>query len=220
MTTNDLTQPWVVGITGASGTIYARRLLLALLEIQPQCAIELVVSDAALRVLREEEEISTAVNSTTVERLLGRSAPNIRLHNNRDIGASIASGSYPVAGMVIAPCSMTTLAAVATGYSQTLIHRAADVTLKEGRRLVIVPRETPLSAIHLENMLTLARNGARIVPAMPGFYHRPREIIDLVDMLVMKILDQMGIRADLVQRWKTGSGATSWPLTTISGRTA
>jgi 4-hydroxy-3-polyprenylbenzoate decarboxylase len=144
-----------------------------------------------------------------MRKLCGRDADNVYFYNPRDIGAKIASGSALFDGMVIVPCTMGTLGAIAHGICDNLIHRAADVTLKEGRKLVIVPRETPLSAIHLENMLSLTRVGARIVPAMPGFYHQPAQISDLVDMMVMKIFDQMGIRTDLVQRWKEHEKPTS-----------
>ena len=207
----------VLAITGASGTVYARRLLSVLLESQPTLTIDLIVSESALRVLREEEGIKTSIQKVSVSELIGTETTRVAVHSNRDIGASIASGSYPGSGMIIAPCSMATLAAIATGYGQNLIHRAADVALKEGRRLVIVPRETPLSAIHLENMLKLSRMGVRVVPAMPGFYHKPQSISQLVDMMVMKILDQIDIRVDLVPRWKLSEGnAISWPISEVT----
>ncbi|MCB0344405.1 MAG: UbiX family flavin prenyltransferase [Bdellovibrionales bacterium] len=201
---------WVIGITGASGTVYARRMVQAMLENEPLADLHVIFSDAALRVMREEEGISTSINRIDVESLFGPLASDrITTYSNRDIGASIASGSFRTRGMVIVPCSMATLAAVACGYCDKLIHRAADVVLKEQRRLIIVPRETPLSSIHLENMLKLVRAGASMVPAMPGFYHQPASIEELVDMQVMKILDVMGYEIDLVQRWKGGS---RWPL--------
>lgn len=202
--------PWIIAVTGASGTVYARRLLQILLESIPGVEIELVFSEAGLRVMREEEGISAGVSSVKLKKLLGFDSSQVRIHNNRDIGASIASGSYPVSGMVIVPCSMRTLAAVSAGMAENLIHRAADVTLKEGRRLILVPRETPLSAIHLENMLRLSRLGVRILPAMPGFYHQPQSIQDLVDMMVMRIADQMGFQIDLSARWK--ADAPHWPM--------
>ncbi len=207
---------WIVGITGASGTIYARRLLETLLEIDPLVEIDLVVSEAGLRVLREEEGFHTRVDRSELKSLIGIETPRVRMHRNRDIGASIASGSYPTEGMVVIPCSMSTLAAIASGYSQTLIHRAADVTLKEGRPLLLVPRETPLSPIHLENMLRLSKLGVKIIPAMPGFYHQPQSILELVDMMVMRVLDQMGFQSSLVKRWGVGeSEGELWPLRKI-----
>jgi 4-hydroxy-3-polyprenylbenzoate decarboxylase len=125
----------------------------------------------------------------------------IHLHNFHDFTAPIASGSYPTEGMVVIPCSMGTLGAIASGLSQNLIHRAADCTIKEGRKLILVPRETPLSAIHLENMLKLARLGVRIVPAMPAFYSGQQSVQELIDFMVGKTLDQMGIPHALYPRW-------------------
>jgi 4-hydroxy-3-polyprenylbenzoate decarboxylase len=203
---------WIIGITGASGTIYARRLIRAMVEHVPNVQLDVVVSSAALRVLHEEEGLAVARGQLTAELLSGSASPDVSvyhdrppysltLHEHHDIGASIASGSYPARGMVIVPCSMKTLAAVAHGYADNLISRAADVTLKERRPLVLVPRETPLSVIHLRNMLRLAKLGVAIVPAMPGFYHQPATVDDLVDLMVMRILDQMGYQVDLAARW-------------------
>ncbi len=129
------------------------------------------------------------------------SMETIHFHSFKDFTAPIASGSYPAEGMVVVPCSMGTLGAIASGLSQNLIHRAADCTIKEGRKLVLVPRETPLSAIHLENMLKLARLGVRIVPAMPAFYSGQKEVHELVDFVVGKIMDQLGIPHALYPRW-------------------
>lgn len=199
---NSQSQNWVIGISGASGTVYARRLIRALIEHEPEVTLEVVITDSALRVMREEENFSASIRRMSVEELIGFQTDRVTVHSNRDIGATIASGSHLAAGMVIIPCSMKTLAGVATGFCDTLLLRAADVTLKEGRKLVVVPRETPLSLIHLENMAKLARMGVSMVPAMPGFYHQPKSIDDLVDMMVMKVIDQMGYRIDLVERWK------------------
>jgi 4-hydroxy-3-polyprenylbenzoate decarboxylase len=207
------TQRWIIGITGASGTVYARRLLQALVEHVPGVRLDVVVSQAALRVMHDEAGLATSIRRLTPELLVGfptdaievysdEREPSVTVHNNRNIGASIASGSYPTDGMVIVPCSMKTLAAVACGYGENLIARAADVVIKERRNLILVPRETPFSAIHLENMLRLSRLGVSIVPAMPGFYNAPKTIDDLVDMMVMRILDQMGLRIDIAPRWK------------------
>jgi 4-hydroxy-3-polyprenylbenzoate decarboxylase len=163
--------------------------------------VSVVFSESALRVLAEEQNLKTSQSGLSTQKLFGRDIPGVSFFNPKDIGAWFASGSAPSAGMVIVPCSMATLGIIANGCGNNLIHRAADVCLKEYRRLVIVPRETPLSQIHLENMLTLSRMGARIVPAMPGFYHQPASIQDLVDMMVMKILDSMGVPNNLVKRW-------------------
>ena len=190
-------------MTGASGMRYARRLLETIADINRE--VHVVVSESALRVLHEEEGIKLSASRLSAETLLGKALPNLFFHNVNDVGAEPASGSAQFAGMVICPCSMGTLGAVAHGICHNLIHRAADVTLKERRKLIIVPRETPLSSIHLKNMLTLTEAGATIVPAMPGFYHRPASIDDLVDMMVMKVLDQMGIENSLADRWREGS---------------
>jgi len=202
---NHSSGPWIVGITGASGIVYARRLLSALLEHVPTIKLEVVLSEAALRVMKEEDGLSSSVGRLLVSDLVGFDSDRVVVHSNRNIGASIASGSYPTAGMIVVPCSMRTLAAISCGYCDNLIQRAADVILKEQKKLVIVPRETPLSVIHLENMLKLARLGVSIVPAMPGFYHQPQSISDLVDMMVMRIIDQMGFRVDISSRWKVNS---------------
>lgn len=202
---NQVNGPWIFGITGASGMRYALRLLEVASAIIPE--VHVVISEAGLRVLREEENKALSYSNLTMQRLCGVDRDNVTFYNPRDIGARIASGSMLFDGMVIVPCTTGTLAAVAHGICDNLIHRAADVTLKERRKLVVVPRETPLSSIHLENMLALSRAGAHLVPAMPGFYHQPASINDLVDMMVMKILDQMGIQNTLVKRWKEDVGS-------------
>jgi len=207
------TKRWIIAVTGASGTVYARRLLRTLVDHVPGVQLDVVVSQAALRVMHDENGLPASIRRLTPELLVGfptdtievfsdRDDCPVTIHNNRNIGAGIASGSCPTDGMVIVPCSMKTLAAVACGYGENLIARAADVIIKEQRRLILVPRETPLSAIHLENMLKLARLGVSIVPAMPGFYQSPKTIDDLVDMMVMRILDQMGFQVDIAPRWK------------------
>lgn len=191
---------WVVGVTGASGVRYATRLL----EVLPALVkeVHVVFSDAALRVLHDEEDLSVSPSNLTLERLTGTTASNVTFYNPRDIGARIASGSMMTTGMVVIPCSMATLGAIAHGIPTHLVHRAADVHMKEGRRLIVVPRETPLSPIHLENLLKLSRYGVRIVPAMPGFYHKPQSVQDMVDQFVMKVLDAMGVPNSLGSRWK------------------
>jgi 4-hydroxy-3-polyprenylbenzoate decarboxylase len=191
---------WVVGITGASGVRYATRLL----EVLPSLVkeVHVVFSDAALRVLHDEEGVGISPSSLSMERLTGKPAANVTFYNPKDIGARIASGSMLTTGMVVIPCSMATLGAIAHGIPSHLVHRAADVHMKEGRPLVVVPRETPLSPIHLENLLKLSRCGVKIVPAMPGFYHRPQSVQDMVDQFVMKVLDAMGVPNTLGSRWK------------------
>ncbi len=183
-------KPYIVAITGASGVIYGVRLVQVLAE--QSLRVELVISDTAKIVAREEMGIDLA--GTVPQQ-------SVYLHDFKDFTAPIASGSYPVEGMVVIPCSMGTLGAIASGLSQNLIHRAADCTIKEGRKLVLVPRETPLSAIHLENMLKLSRLGVRIVPAMPAFYSGQQSIQEIVDFMVGKVLDQVGIPHALFPRW-------------------
>ncbi|MBM7564488.1 UbiX family flavin prenyltransferase [Paenibacillus sacheonensis] len=192
---------WVVGITGASGSAYGVRLIESLLGSGMD--VHLVVTDAGWRVLKEELGWEVTKRQAALaghfEEALAQN--RLTLHPNGDIGASIASGSFRVEGMIIMPCSMGTLASIAHGISDDLMTRAADVMLKEGRKLLIVPRETPLHAIHLENMLTLARLGVRIVPAMPAFYYGPQSMADMVDFMVGKVLDQLPLEHDLYRRW-------------------
>ncbi|QHT60535.1 UbiX family flavin prenyltransferase [Paenibacillus lycopersici] len=192
---------WVVGITGASGSVYGIRLIQCLLGSGSD--VHLVVTEAGWRVLKEELGWETAKRQAALSAHFA--APmaegRLTLHPNADIGASIASGSFRVEGMIIAPCSMGTLASIAHGISDDLMTRAADVMLKEGRKLLIVPRETPLHAIHLENMLTLAKLGVKIIPAMPAFYYGPQSMDDMVDFMVGKVLDQLPLEHDLYRRW-------------------
>lgn len=192
---------WVVGITGASGSIYGIRLIEVLLQMNYE--VHLVVTEAGWRVLKEELGWETTRRSAALEQRFGAAVADKRLvfHPNADIGASIASGSYRVQGMVIVPCSMGTLASISHGISDDLMTRAADVMLKENRQLLIIPRETPLHAIHLENMLKLARLGVRIIPAMPAFYYKPQSMDEMIDFMVGKLLDNMAIEHDLYRRW-------------------
>lgn len=190
---------WVVGITGASGSIYGIRLIEELLS--QSFDIHLVITDAGWRVLKEELGWDVSKRQETLTKKFSGYAGQIQYHPIQDIGASIASGSFRAAGMFILPCSMGTLSAIAHGASDNLMARTADVMLKEGRPLIIVPRETPLHAIHLENMLKLARLGVRIVPAMPAFYYGPKTMDDLVNFLVGKVLDQVDIDHNLYSRW-------------------
>lgn len=221
----------VVAMTGASGSAYALRLLEVLvaagrtvhLTISP-AAVEVMKQEVGLKVdldhfdpqqlLPSEEQLAQdsklkmfqpsggfgyAASSifSESELLTGK----IVYHHYRNYSAGIASGSFLTEGMVICPCSMGTLASVASGQSQNLIHRAADVHLKERRKLIVVPRETPLSVIALDNMKRLAEAGATILPAMPGFYHAPQSIHDLIDFIVARICDQLGVKNDLMKRW-------------------
>ena len=200
--TTDAGRPIVVAITGASGAPYAVRLLQALVERGQR--VSLIVSDHGVRLLQTETDVPS-VDALREYVGAARWDAVVRVYDDRDRGAAPASGSALSAGMVICPCSMGTISAVAVGASRSLVERAADVTLKERRRLVLVPRESPYSAIHLENMLSLTRAGAVILPASPGFYHRPRTIDDLVDFVVARVLDQLGVEQSLVPRWGSES---------------
>ncbi len=192
-----------IGVTGASGAIYAQRLLDRLASNEAVERIELVMTQAGVRVVHEELGINVAGSDRrVVESLLGRDVDKVIVHSANDIGASIASGSYLSDAMVILPCSMGSLAAIAHGVTRDLVHRAADVIIKENRLLIIVPRETPLNAIHLENMLKLARMGVRIIPAMPSFYHFPKSIDDLIEHFTHRLLDHLGLPHQQETRWE------------------
>jgi 4-hydroxy-3-polyprenylbenzoate decarboxylase len=186
------------GITGASGAPYAVRLLRALNE--SGTPVRLIVSGYGLRLLAEE----SGIDGLDALRAATGDWSQVELYDSLDRGATPASGSAPSAGMVVCPCSMGTLASIAAGTSRNLVERAADVALKERRPLILVPRETPLSLIHLENMTRLTRAGATIMPAAPGFYHRPRSIDDMVDFVVARILDHLGVEHAVGKRWKSG----------------
>lgn len=222
----------VVAITGASGAIYAIRLLEVLM--MAGCRVHLTISPAATMVLDKELALSVNLQNFSLKQLLPtddelaadsalrslRASGNpaaesssvfnetptgsIKYHHFGDFTAGIASGSFLTGGMVICPCSMGTLAAIAGGHSQNLIHRAADVHLKERRKLILVPRETPLGSIQLENMKRLVDAGAVMLPAMPGFYHNPLSIRDLVDFVVGRICDHLEIEHTLCKRWGAG----------------
>ncbi|MEE9207893.1 MAG: flavin prenyltransferase UbiX [Gemmatimonadota bacterium] len=187
---------WIIGVTGASGAPYAVRLLEAAAESGVQA--DVIISSHGWRLLAHETGLSDLAD---LRSHLGARADAFDWYGDTDHGARPASGSAPYAGMVICPCSMGTLSAVAHGSSRSLVERAADVTLKEGRRLVLVPRETPLSPIHLENMLSLARIGVTVMPAAPGFYHAPTGVGDLIDFVVARVLDQMGAAHSIGYRW-------------------
>ncbi|SET52705.1 UbiX family flavin prenyltransferase [Paenibacillus sp. NFR01] len=190
---------YVVGITGASGGIYGIRLTETLLSMGH--AVHLVVSNAGWRVFKEELGFAVTDREGFLNEKFKGYPGSLRYHPVQDIGASIASGSFRTEGMIIMPCSMGTLSAVASGSSDNLLTRAADVMLKEGRPLVLVPRETPLHAIHLENMLKLARLGVKLIPAMPAFYHKPETVDDLVNFMVGKVLDSLRLEHGLFRRW-------------------
>lgn len=191
-------RPIVVAITGASGAPYAVRLLETL--VTAERPVQLIVSSHGLRLLSTELDIDSvgALRTRVGEPGWDRW---VKCFDDNDRGAAPASGSALNAGMVICPCSMGTLSAIAVGASRSLVERAADVALKERRPLVLVPRETPLSAIHLENMLRVTRAGAVVMPASPGFYHRPSGLDDLVDFIVARVLDHLGVPHRLVARW-------------------
>jgi len=196
---NDL----VLAITGASGSAYAVRLLEVL--VASGRTVHLLISSAGTIVIHRELGREIDLDHFSIRQLLptisDEHASLVHFHLGNDFMAGIASGSFPTDGMVICPCSMGTLASVAQGLSSNLIHRAADVHLKERRRLIVVPRETPLGRIQLGNMKTLADAGAVILPAMPGFYHNPQSISDLVDFVVNRICDQLGVPMELTSRW-------------------
>lgn len=195
---------FIVGITGASGVVYGQRLVEELLAAG--CEVHLVVSEPARIVLNHELgwDFQPGLVETCIKRINGGDTGRLLVYDNREIWAPFASGSFPVRGMIVIPCSMSTLSGIAHGASNNLIERAADVMLKEKRPLVLVPRETPVNAIHLRNMLLLAEIGTAIVPAMPGFYHQPASVGELVDFIVAKVMDILGLKNELFRRY-TGS---------------
>jgi len=203
---------FAVGITGGSGAPYALRLLGALTSSGHD--VHAVISPSGEKVMQLESSLKLGRSLREKELALvraiegeGEGKGTVRLFDPMNLAAPISSGSFPCAGMVIVPCSTGTLGRIANGISSNLIERAADVMLKERRRLVVVPRETPLSEIHLRNMLALRQAGADILPAMPAFYHRPRTISDMVDMIVGRILDRLGVENSLFFRWGKDTAA-------------
>lgn len=192
-----------MAISGASGAIYAQRLLMQLENSSDVGQINLLVSGPGRRVISDELDVSPQSDlETLATELIGRKSSKVVLFHPGDIGASIASGSFPVDAMTIIPCSASTLGALASGASRNLLHRAADVCLKEGHKLVLVPRETPLSIVHLQNMMLLKQAGAVIVPAMPAFYHRPTDIMSLVDHFVYRVMDHLGVPHSQETAWQ------------------
>jgi len=194
-------QTVTVAVTGASGAILAQKSLV-LLEEDPRVArVHLVVSEAGQRIFAEEMGVPSGDLKQLPSRILGHPAAKIDVLPNKDVGASIASGSYPVDSMVVIPCSMGTLGAIAGGISDDLVARAADVMLKEGRKLVLCVRDTPFNRVHLENMLRAQQAGAVIMPTVPAFYHQPKTIDDLVTQYACRVLAQIGLSQDKMYRW-------------------
>ena len=191
--------PLVLGVTGASGAPYGVRLVAAL--VRAGVPLQLIISRHGWRLLEMEAGVG---DLAALREQIGGDWSKVEIFENDDRGATPASGSARTRGMVVCPCSMGTLAAIAQGHSRSLIERAADVTLKERRRLVLVPRETPLSLVHLRNMLAVTRAGAVVMPAAPGFYHRPPSVDALVDFIVARILDHLGVEHTLTTRWRSG----------------
>jgi flavin prenyltransferase len=192
-----VSHPIVLALTGASGAPYGVRLLEAL--ARNKVPVWLIVSGHGMRLLEAECGIGTldALRAAT-----GGDWSSVTSFPDGDRGALPASGSQRTTGMVICPCSMGTVAAIAMGTSRSLVERAADVTLKERRKLILVPRETPLSLVHLRNLVAVTEAGATVVPAAPGFYHRPTKVSELVDFMVQRVLDQLGIDIEISSRWK------------------
>jgi 4-hydroxy-3-polyprenylbenzoate decarboxylase len=201
---------YAMAITGGSGAPYALRVLRALLDAGHE--VHVVISAAGETILQVESGVRLGKTLREKAAMLESAietehSARLRLFDPANLAAPISSGSFPCAGMAIVPCSTGTLGRIANGVSSNLIERAADVMLKERRRLVLVPRETPLNEIHLRNMLLLRQAGADILPAMPGFYHKPRNISDLVDMIAGRVLDRLGVENELFHRWGTDAPA-------------
>lgn len=198
-------RPLILGITGASGLIYAVRALKFLLDAD--YSVDVVASKSTYMVWQAENQIRMPLDPIQQEQFWRQQAGvpllgKLRCHPWGDVGATIASGSFRTLGMIVMPCSMSTVAKIAAGLSSDLLERAADVQLKEGRPLVLVPRETPFSLIHLRNLTALAEAGARIVPAIPAWYHHPQTIEDLVDFVVARVLDQLDLDCVPLRRWE------------------
>lgn len=190
------TLPVVLALTGASGALYGMRLLEVL--ARNRVPVWLIPSDHGMRLLREEAGIKSLDG---LKEATGGDWASVTVFPDEDRGAKPASGSQRTGGMVICPCSMATIAAIAGGTSRSLIERAADVTLKERRKLIVVPRETPLSLVHLKNLVAVTQAGAVVVPAAPGFYHRPTKVSELIDFIVQRVLDQLGLDIEIARRW-------------------
>ena len=197
---------YVVGVSGGSGAPYTKRVIEGLIDAGHDA--KLVITDAGRRVFDIELGISlsgdpTEDTKTLMEKLdIGGAQGSLELFHQSNVASTIASGSYECAGMVVLPCSMGTLARIATGVSSNLLERAADVAIKERRPLILVPRETPLSLIHLRNMTSVTEAGAIVMPAMPGFYHHPKKVQDLVDIIAGRVLNGLGVDSRLLRRWQ------------------
>ncbi len=194
---------FIVAITGASGSIYGIRLIEGLLKSKHK--VYLVISKQAFSIIKIETGINWTGNTASeIEKKIQKyfSSENIKYYSENNLSAPFSSGSFITGGMFVVPCSMKTLSGIANGYANNLIERAADVMLKESRRLILSPREMPFSAVHLENMLKLARLGVKIIPPVPAFYHRPKNIKDIIDFVVGKILDSAEVRHNIFKRWK------------------
>jgi len=194
---------FIVAITGASGSIYGIRLIEGLLKSKHK--VHLVISKQAFSIIKIETGINWTGNTASeIEKKIQKyfSSKNIKYYSENNLSAPFSSGSFITDGMFVVPCSMKTLSGIANGYANNLIERAADVMLKEGRRLILSPREMPFSAVHLENMLKLARLGVKIIPPVPAFYHKPKNINDIVDFVAGKILDSAELKHNLFKRWK------------------
>lgn len=191
-----------VGVTGASGALFAQKTL-SLLEDDPRVGkIHLVATETGQRLFAEELGIASGDLKKLPGRLLGRPSKKIEIVSNKDVGASIASGSYAVDAMIVIPCTVGALASIATGLCDDLLSRAADVMLKEGRRLILCVRDTPLNRIHLQNMLRAEEAGAVIMPVVPSFYHHPKSIDDLVTQFVCRVLARVALPQDRMFRWE------------------
>jgi 4-hydroxy-3-polyprenylbenzoate decarboxylase len=193
---------YIAAITGASGSIYGIRLVEELLK--SGVLVHLCVSHQSFFIIKTETGIDwTGSTGSETEKKIKKyfASKNLKFYSEQNLAASFSSGSFLTEGMFVVPCSMKTLSGIANGYANNLIERAADVMLKEGRRLILAPREMPFNAIHLENMLSLARLGVTIAPPVPAFYHNPKNINDIVDFVVGKILDSAGLKHDLFKRW-------------------
>jgi 4-hydroxy-3-polyprenylbenzoate decarboxylase len=195
-----------IGVTGASGAVLAQKTLALLDEDVRVSRIHLVVTETGQRLFSEELEITSGDLKKLPQRLLGRSPKKIEVTPNKDVGAAIASGSYPVDAMVVIPCTMGALASIANGMSDDLVARAADVMLKEGRKLILCVRDTPFNRIHLQNMLHARQAGAVIMPVVPAFYFKPKSVDEIVTQYVCRVLAQAGLPQDKMYRW-VGSAA-------------
>lgn len=198
---------YILAISGASGSIFGIRVLDNLIK---KSEVHLIISSQSFSIIKHETGIDwIGKTDISIEKKIRTYLKSRRLfyHNERDLAARLSSGSFLTDGMLVVPCSMKTLSGIANGYASNLTERAADVTIKEGRTLLLAPREMPFSAIHLENMLKLAMLGVKIAPPVPAFYQKPKDLNDIVDFVAGKILDSFGVNHDLFRRWDGGKNA-------------